>query len=735
MASTSTKEPKTVKTTAVSPGNGKQHIVARPGFVEIYLIVHGATSLPSRSDGHDPVPFASLKSIADERDKKTAQSSTHATVRPTHSPVWEEILTMEVPETDVDEEEVILTISDNVSKEKLVTYRVPITNFASFHPYHLELIQPTKSIGSGIRAYVTLQRLGSYLPRLKSFGFCGLEVVLRGFHAKLNSPSGPLLAVARIVPDYSVYKERILSKQSAGITTSTVTLPSPHPSAFEVPTQHIQGFPQITTASTDEDKPVWDHAFLFSGHDTATMFTRHSALVLEYYAANTSMSSITWVIRNPIGFSVVLLDEEVFEALRSENGRLGIRIDDLLVQSTEFATEEGVPGVDLSLRLINSERPDAMNSVSDFSLLPTLDSMRKRHPILTPITDIGGPAIAESVMTDELPTSRDDLVDPTPTPALYDRKKTQILANEEEYPPSDILETIFPDVALQDRDTKTKSKVNPHHAKELQKLKETVRKMASDIGELKATIQKLQEENRALKKQLVSQKNLADIIQSDLNTGTLTIEQLAEKYVATKAQLEAENAELKKYKDKVQKLQNQLIKANDREKKYLSNTLTAESPDVDKKLHEKQARIKKLETTAVQQEKVIAKMEKLLADSLRNEEKPKPSKIVAHRAERSDKSATEQATQILMQENSRLRMELEDMKLMRQRFDTDNVQLQARLDQARNRVSSLEMQLNQNSRRWAQEKHELSIRLQEHRNGIMRTDQPIGEALRYSTFD
>ena len=44
-----------------------------------------------------------------------------------------------------------------------------------------------------------------------------------------------------------------------------------------------------------------------------------------------------------------------------------------------------------------------------------------------------------------------------------------------------------------------------------------------------------------------------------------------------------------------------------------------------------------------------------------------------------------------------------------------------RLRRAEHRNSSLEAQLDHNARAWAKEKHDLTIRLQEHRNGILRT--------------
>jgi len=41
----------------------------------------------------------------------------------------------------VADEEVIITVSDSVSKEKLVRYEIPVTKLTPFHPYHFELVQ------------------------------------------------------------------------------------------------------------------------------------------------------------------------------------------------------------------------------------------------------------------------------------------------------------------------------------------------------------------------------------------------------------------------------------------------------------------------------------------------------------------------------------------------------------------------------------------------------------------
>ena len=48
---------------------------------------------------------------------------------------------MQVADDEAEKEELILTVADAVSKEKLVTYRFSLDYLVPFHTYHLELIQ------------------------------------------------------------------------------------------------------------------------------------------------------------------------------------------------------------------------------------------------------------------------------------------------------------------------------------------------------------------------------------------------------------------------------------------------------------------------------------------------------------------------------------------------------------------------------------------------------------------
>lgn len=56
--------------------------------------------------------------------------------------------------------------------------------------------------------------------------------------------------------------------------------------------------------------------------------------------------------------------------------------------------------------------------------------------------------------------------------------------------------------------------------------------------------------------------------------------------------------------------------------------------------------------------------------------------------------------------------------------DADKTDLAEKLRRSEHRVSSLEAQLDHNAREWAKEKHDLTVRLQEHRNGILRSTDP-----------
>ncbi|KAJ8417598.1 hypothetical protein AAFF_G00224410 [Aldrovandia affinis] len=91
---------------------------------------------------------------------------------------------------------------------------------------------------------------------------------------------------------------------------------------------------------------------------------------------------------------------------------------------------------------------------------------------------------------------------------------------------------------------------------------------------------------------------------------------------------------------------------------------------------------------------------------------------------------------VLAAENSRLRVELEKLRLqpppiiiqqpMQDTFpDSEKLSLLSRLEKANTRIRTLESQLEENSRRWGRKKQDMLTRLSEHDHGFARTSTMI----------
>merc|ERR1712136_214994 len=202
---------------------------------------------------------------------------------------------------------------------------------------------------------------------------------------------------------------------------------------------------------------------------------------------------------------------------------------------------------------------------------------------------------------------------------------------------------------------------------------------------------------------------------ADINAGVLSPGQLADKLVAVNAKRNNDVDELKKYRAKVQQLQNQLIKANEREKRYL-NTYPTRNDLLNEveQLKSKVAKQKKLETTCLQQEKVIEKLEKVVVSyKKKTKEKAQPDKDPA-------------AETLAKQEILRLETEIQLFKIRDEQKKSQTSELLDRAERAETRVRYLEEELSKNAQNWAKEKNDLTVRLQEHRNGILRTNYERG---------
>jgi len=353
----------------------------------------------------------------------------------------------------------------------------------------------------------------------------------------------------------------------------------------------------------------------------------------------------------------------------------------------------------------------------------------------------------------------------------YYRPESANLVKEDEFPPDDAIENILPEYSLTPNDLQlynvpTNSTIprprqgpnNPvgvaqgsrlpkqasnitnnstsgqnmrsaidERDKELGRYRDAVKRMSHDIVNLRQENLSLKSNNQLLRHEANDPTSARPdqllSYRSGLNPGgaagpaiveTLDSAELAQELAEVNDKLAKDSLDLQRYKSKVQHLQNQVIKANEREKNYLSEQMTrSQMEEAIGELHNKVKKTHKLEETVLKQEKVILKMEDLLKkfqkkEALEKEAQAKKAELLP---------AKEEVLASLTKQNNRLHL---DLQRAREQQDNEKSDLRARLQRAENRASTLEQQLVTNAREWAREKQELTVRLQEHRNGIIR---------------
>uniref|UniRef100_A0A8C9DHB8 Coiled-coil domain containing 33 n=1 Tax=Prolemur simus TaxID=1328070 RepID=A0A8C9DHB8_PROSS len=306
---------------------------------------------------------------------------------------------------------------------------------------------------------------------------------------------------------------------------------------------------------------------------------------------------------------------------------------------------------------------------------------------------------------------------------------------------------------------------------EMNNYRRAMQKMAEDILSLRKQASILEGENRLLRSQLAQQ---------ELEDGQGKAHE-AQSLVSMKQKLLLSEMDIKKLRDKVQHLQNELIRKNDREKELLL-LHQAQQPQgaLLKRYQDKLLKMKALEETVRHQEKVIEKMEQVLEDRLRERtEPPPPNRVTLPMLSASGlplgstrENLPGDLYSVLLAENSRLRAELDknrhqsapiilqqqalpvdpgelgaggDLAERLQETDgpghskgtetlptqdllsnsSDKFNLLAKLERAQSRILSLENQLEESARRWGREKQDLATRLQEQENGFRHPSNSI----------
>ncbi|XP_075713869.1 coiled-coil domain-containing protein 33 [Rhinoderma darwinii] len=702
------------------------------GTEKIIVTLHSATHIPSNRAGSLPTPFICLMSSMDEKRGSGAQSISHAAQAPTSSPIWGEKLTMTVNEEEVEEEELILTVADNLSQDLLLEYRLPLNVLQPFHSYHLCMVKPHDHAPGGCHLYVSIERRTSSIAQQNGFTYSALQVLLVGVETSLQEPAYPLLALARIIPNYKDYRKTSKLPGMSGVSHVKVTFPEPAPSCFQIPQRAIQGHPQISFPGLPPSQPIWNSSYLFQGRDGVTLFSEGAALVLEYYPVTADSRRVPWHLSNHCGFSVVPLDVEVYHQLMSSNSTKSLTLTGVPIQGTELKTLSGVaPSVSLQLLLLETERPEFFLRPSEVhnstpwqtqtNTFPSQTTEKTKTANKDKLQKDGASLPSYNALANILPdpwiqqTSRER--NPTDPPDLPKQSSTnltaQYLSNNMEVPADPVME---------------------HQEQELANYRLAMQRMADDIIALRRQMSGLEAENSALRSERSLNEDAGRSLLSDTDIDVMTKAELADRLVTLKQKLASETSELRSMRDRIQQLQNELVRRNDREKELLLlQRAHQQQQTVLSQYHQRLSRAKAFQDTVRKQEKVIEKMEKLLDSKLRD--------VKRSRVERGDRGARSDTLQgevyaTLLAENSRLREELERARLtttvlpqhvpVHEAFtDSEKFSLLSKLEKSQARVQSLEKELEEAARRWGREKQQFLTQLSEQQMGFSRTHTTI----------
>ncbi|XP_037689374.1 coiled-coil domain-containing protein 33 [Choloepus didactylus] len=664
----------------------------------IMVTLYGAINLPACKDGSEPWPYVVVKTTSEEANSQISKAVTSVPSGPTKSPIWGDTVKLEIQAEDLGQEDVILKVVDNKQKEELLSYQIPVKYLRIFHPYHFELVKPIQSKKTGkitgkTQLFATVVRKGSFIPRYIGCNHTVLEVFLRGVNEPLVNNPGPMVVIARVVPNYKEFKVNQASQDPAflGLPITPISFPISSVMNFDVPRVSQNGCPQLSKPGGPPELPLWNQSFLFQGRDGATNFSEDTALVLEFYPSTSMQGSEPWKFHQPLGISVLPLKSRLYHKMQSGKGLSGLRVERLPITDTNLKTINGeTPTVDLSFQLLSSERPETFLTLSNSKILPTLDPR---------------------ILDEKLGTIRESW------------SKSSVSATAEPSTPGSQGAEEVPLVPETPRET------------EMNNYRRAMQKMAEDILSLRKQASILEAENRLLRCQLTRQEEEEELDKA----------KEAPKLVSMKQKLLLSELETKKLKDKVQHLQNELIRKNDREKELLL-LYQAQQPQAAllKRYQERLQKMKALEETVWHQEKVIKKMEQVLEDKLQDRNEPllnrpqgKPRMVFpmlsasGHPLGPTGENLPVDIYSVLLAENSRLRAELDKTRhqsapiiLQQQALPdlltgtSDKFNLLAKLERAQSRILSLESQLEDSARRWGREKQDLATRLQEQEYGF-----------------
>ncbi|XP_029808605.1 coiled-coil domain-containing protein 33 isoform X3 [Suricata suricatta] len=709
-----------------------QHVLKSclQSLIHDYLLLQAATRvelspLELHSSGNSDLTHFRQTTSGDVKNQNT-KAITSVTTEPTTAPIWGDTVKVELQAEDASREDMVLKVVDNKNKEELLSYQIPIKYLYLFHPYHFELVKPTQSgkaeeATANTQLYATLIRKGSFFPRYIGSNHTALEVFLRGVNEPLINNSDPMVVIARVVPNYSDFKANQMKQDPAFMGLPITPLPFPISSQLHLDVHRVSqnGCPQLSKPGGPPELPSWNQSFLFQGRDGATNFSEDTALVLEFYPSTSMKGSEPWTLSKPLGVSVLPLKNQLYHRMLTGKGLNGLHLERLPITDTRLKTINGeAPTVDISFQLLSSEKPENFLTPNNSKVLPILDL---------------------KILDEKVGTIHESWSNTTVSSTMDYSTSTSLEAEEDPLVPKMSCET----------------EMNYRRA---------MQKMAEDILSLRKQISVLEAENYILRSQLAQGE--AEEEQDDANK--------AQNLVLMKQKLLLCELDVKKLRDKVQHLQNELIRKNDREKELLL-LHQAQWPQAAllKQYQHKLQKMKLLEETVRHQEKVIEKMERVLEDKLWDRKEPLFTRLQGKpNVGPARENLPVDLYSVLLAENSRLRAELDKNRHqaapiilqqqalpvdpkelgagrdLAERFQetdgpghstgtetlpvqdllgntSDKFNLLAKLERAQSRILSLESQLEDSARRWGREKQDLATRLQEQEYGLGQSSDSI----------
>ncbi|KAM3609917.1 uncharacterized protein V6R79_022458 [Siganus canaliculatus] len=165
------------------------------------------------------------------------------------------------------------------------------------------------------------------------------------------------------------------------------------------------------------------------------------------------------------------------------------------------------------------------------------------------------------------------------------------------------------------------AEITDWQTQEVENYRSAMGRMADDIIELRSQVVTLEAENSQLRIDLSLHQDLGQDLQGHTSIDAMTKAEIADCIASLKFKLASESRNTRSQRNRIQQLQNELIKKNDSEKKLLQLQRVQQQQQKEEQRHQARlAKMETLETTVKQQEKVIDRMEKMLESREKNQQ-------------------------------------------------------------------------------------------------------------------